>query len=57
MLFRPGASGTAAALAVELAISCLVHPLGPAAPAIVGTKGEGREGTESVLGTVPHTIG
>jgi len=53
---RPGASGTAAALAVELAISCLVHPLGPAAPAIVGTKGEGREGTESVLGTVPHTI-
>jgi len=53
---RPGASGTAAALAVELAISCLVHPQGAAAPALVGTAGEGREGTESVLGTVPHTI-
>jgi len=53
---RPGASGTAAALAVELAISCLVHTLGPAAPAVSGTGGEGREGTESVLGTVPHTI-
>eukprot|EP00092_Neocalanus_flemingeri_P029015 GFUD01031500.1.p1 GENE.GFUD01031500.1~~GFUD01031500.1.p1 ORF type:complete len:680 (+),score=251.80 GFUD01031500.1:45-2084(+) len=57
---RPGASGTAAALAVELAISCLAHPLGPAAPAVVSGKGsegmEGMEGTESVLGTVPHTI-
>jgi len=53
---RPGASGTAAALAVELAISCLVHPLGPSAPAVSGPGGEGREGTESVLGTVPHTI-
>jgi len=53
---RPGASGTAAALAVELAISCLVHSQGPAAPAMVGTAGEGRDGTESVLGTVPHTI-
>merc|ERR1712142_1290736 len=48
---RPGASGTAAALAVELAMSCLVHELGPAAPASLGDGG-----TESVLGTVPHTI-
>jgi len=48
---RPGASGTAAALAVELAMSCLVHELGPAAPASMGDGG-----TESVLGTVPHTI-
>merc|ERR1719270_1181472 len=30
---RPGASGVAAALAVELAISCLSHRKGPAAPA------------------------
>jgi len=48
---RPGASGTAAALAVELAMSCLAHKQGAAAPASVG---EG--GAESVLGTVPHTI-
>jgi len=50
---RPGASGTAAALAVELAISCLAHPLGSAAPAGAGAGGEW---SESVLGTVPHTI-
>merc|ERR1719341_2775471 len=30
---RPGASGVAAALAVELAVSCLSHRKGPAAPA------------------------
>merc|ERR1712179_87326 len=33
---RPGASGTAAALAVELAMSCLAHKQGAAAPASVG---------------------
>lgn len=43
---RPGASGVAASLAVELAVSCLAHPLGPLAP----------PGSESVLGQVPHTI-
>ena len=43
---RPGASGLAASLAAELAVSVLAHPLGPAAPA----------GSEGVLGTLPHTI-
>ena len=44
---RPGAAGLASALAVELAVSCLSHPLGPAAPPA---------GCESLLGGVPHTI-
>ena len=47
---RPGASGLASSLAVELAVSCLCHPRGPAAPAEVSG------GQESVLGLVPHTI-
>ena len=45
---RPGASGVAASLAVELAMSVLTHPRGTAAPASCGS--------ESVLGAVPHTI-
>jgi len=50
---RPGASGVAAALAVELAVSTWLHPLGPAAPApLPGEAGAG----DSVLGAVPHTI-
>jgi len=44
---RPGGSGIAAALAVELAVSCLTHPLGAAAPA---------ESSDTILGSVPHTI-
>ena len=43
---RPGCSGLASALAVELAVSCLTHDLGPAAPAY----------SDTVLGSVPHTI-
>jgi len=50
---RPGSSGVASALAVELAVSCLVHPLGSSAPAVVGGV---NETVESVLGCVPHTI-
>ena len=53
--FRPGASATAAALAVELAVSCLEHPLRGAAPAVSSSQ-EQQEGTECVLGLVPHTI-
>ena len=45
---RPGASGLASSLAVELAVSTLTHDLGPAAPA--------SGGHDSVLGSVPHTI-
>ena len=44
---RPGAAGLASALAVELAVSCLSHPEGPAAPP---------SGSESLLGGVPHTV-
>ena len=44
---RPGASGVAASLAVELAVSVLTHPRGTGAPATA---------SESVLGSVPHTI-
>ena len=44
---RPGAAGLASALAVELTVSCLSHPLGPAAPPT---------GSESLLGGVPHSI-
>ena len=44
---RPGASGVAASLAVELAVSVLTHPRGAAAPA---------SSSDSVLGSVPHTI-
>jgi len=44
---RPGGSGIAASLAVELAVSCLTHPLGAAAPA---------ESSDTILGSVPHTI-
>lgn len=51
---RPGASGVAAALAVELAVSCLSHRKGPAAPA-PARVGAGEE-EESCLGTVPHTL-
>lgn len=51
---RPGASGVAAALAVELAVSCLSHGKGPAAPA-PARVGAG-EDEESCLGTVPHTL-
>ena len=39
---RPGGSGIAASLAVELAVSCLTHPLGAAAPA---------ESSDTILGT------
>ena len=45
---RPGASGIAASLTVELAVSVLTHPRGTAAPAT--------SGSESILGAVPHTI-
>ena len=45
---RPGASGIAASLTVDLAVSVLTHPRGTAAPAT--------SGSESVLGAVPHTI-
>merc|ERR1719383_1555660 len=41
---RPGGSGIAASLAVELAVSCLTHPLGAAAPA---------ESSDTILGSVP----
>ena len=51
---RPGASGVAAALAVELAVSCLSHGKGPSAPA-PARVGAGEE-EESCLGTVPHTL-
>ena len=45
---RLGASGIAASLTVELAVSVLTHPRGTAAPATVGS--------ESILCAVPHTI-
>ena len=45
---RPGASGIAASLTVDLAVSVLTHPRGTAAPAT--------SGSESILGAVPHTI-
>ena len=55
---RPGASAVAAALAVELAVSCLQHSLGPAAPSVApGAADEDvMASAESVLGIVPHTI-
>ena len=43
---RPGASGAAAALAVELAMSCLAHSLASGAPA------PGRSKDEPVLESV-----
>jgi len=52
---RPGASGMAASLAVELAVSCLVHPQGPGVPA-VSSHGESTVDSESVLGSIPHSI-
>ena len=45
---RPEASGIAASLAVDLAVSVLTHPRGTAAPAT--------SGSESILGALPHTI-
>ena len=48
----------AAALAVELAVSCLQHPLAAAAPAPApGTADEtAAEAAESVLGIIPHMM-
>jgi len=51
---RPGASGVAAALAVELAVSTLAHRRGASAPA-PARAGAGEE-EESCLGVVPHTL-
>jgi len=53
---RPGASGIASSLAVELAMSCFVHPQGSSAPAAISVSGDMKDVKESVLGTVPHTI-
>ena len=49
---RAGVSAVAAALAVELAVSCIQHPQGGGAPAGVGAG----EPPEGVLGIIPHTI-
>nr|CAD7196619.1 unnamed protein product [Timema douglasi] len=46
---RPGVSGIASGLAVELMVATLQHPLGGKAPAI-------SEDERSPLGTVPHSI-
>nr|CAD7423255.1 unnamed protein product [Timema monikensis] len=46
---RPGVSGIASGLAVELMVATLQHPLGGKAPAIA-------EDERSPLGTVPHSI-
>jgi len=40
---------------VELAVSCLEHPLGGAAPSQSSSQ-EQHQAAESVLGLVPHTI-
>jgi len=49
---RAGVSAVAAALAVELAISCIQHPQRGGAPAGIGAE----ESPEGVLGIIPHTI-
>jgi len=51
---RPGISGIASAIAVELMVSLLHHPLGAKAPAESST--ELFENTTSPLGVVPHQI-
>jgi ubiquitin-like modifier-activating enzyme ATG7 len=54
---RPGLSMIASALAVELLISVLVHPLGPLAPADTSSHDEHLSAkSTSPLGVVPHQI-
>ena len=59
---RPGVSMIASALAVELMVSILQHPLHGCAPAVTETSedgddddGESTEG-QSCLGSVPHQV-
>lgn len=61
---RPGVSMMAAALAVELMVSILQHPLGPDAPACVSNTSEEDGGAghslysedECCLGIIPHQV-
>eukprot|EP00088_Acartia_fossae_P058102 TRINITY_DN6790_c0_g2_i2.p1 TRINITY_DN6790_c0_g2~~TRINITY_DN6790_c0_g2_i2.p1 ORF type:complete len:722 (+),score=145.40 TRINITY_DN6790_c0_g2_i2:45-2168(+) len=61
---RPGVSAIAAALAVELAVTCLQHPDRGGAPCCTNSGGGNKSSdtadvstaTESVLGLVPHSI-
>lgn len=50
---RPGVAAIASALLVELLVSVLQHPKGPAAPATSTSKDEGES---HPLGLVPHQI-
>lgn len=52
---RPGIAAIASALLVELLVSILQHPLGPAAPA-PGTRAAPRSPLNHPLGLVPHQI-
>jgi ubiquitin-like modifier-activating enzyme ATG7 len=59
---RPGVSAIAAALAVELAVSCLQHPEKGGASCLMPSgkpqedKPSGSDDSESVLGLIPHSI-
>lgn len=56
---RPGAAGIAGALAVEILVSLLQHPLqanAPAAIAKINDEVDQPASTQSMLGQVPHSI-